>query len=525
MLGSLLNPDLITQYPSTVTGTPNNINNPGGPIVPFYQIYNFAGNNNTYLSHINNLLVDNSELSNNANTPSVLAITNLDVENSGVQGGPLSDITTIYSPLNTGTPTSTQNPGGPTVNFTQPYLPSNTYLTNNPIQGLGSGELDNSLNITNLDVEDSDVQGGPLSDITTVYPASSTGTPTPTANPGGPTVNFTQPYLPSNTYLDSSYNAISNNTLLDNSLNITNLDVEDSDVQGGPLSDITTVYSPLNTGTPTTTANPGGVPQRFIQPYLPSNTYLANNPIEGVGSGKLDNSLNITNLDVENSSANGGPLNDTTTDYPVLNTGTPTSTANPGAAPTRFTQPYLPSNTYLTNNPIEGVGSGKLDNSLNITNLDVEDSGANGGPLNDTTTDYPISSTGTPTSTANPGAAPTRFTQLYSPLNAYLNSSYNVEPNNTILNNSLNITNLDVEDSGVQGGIPYKPANDPTIYPLDASGMPLVTKTSAIIGYFPTGSLIATKFTQTYNPNNTYLTFIKEETIIHTNRSEGPKFI
>jgi len=379
MLGSLLNPDLITQYPSTVTGTPNNINNPGGPIVPFYQIYNFAGNNNTYLSHINNLLVDNSELSNNANTPSVLAITNLDVENSGVQGGPLSDITTVYSPLNTGTPTSTQNPGGPTVNFTQPYLPSNTYLTNNPIQGLGSGQLDNSLNITNLDVEDSDVQGG--------------------------------------------------------------------------------------------------------------------------------------------------PLNDTTTDYPVLNTGTPTTTANPGAAPTRFTQPYLPSNTYLTNNPIEGVGSGKLDNSLNITNLDVEDSRANGGPLNDTTTDYPISSTGTPTPTANPGAAPTRFTQLYSPLNAYLNSSYNVEPNNTILNNSLNITNLDVEDSGVQGGIPYKPANDPTIYPLDASGIPLVTKTSAIIGYFPTGSLIATKFTQTYNPNNTYLTFIKKEIIIHTGRSEEPKFI
>ena len=354
MLGSLLNPDLTTQYPATVTGTPNASNNPGGPIVPFYQIYNFAGNNNTYLNHINNLLVDNSELSNNANTPSVLAITNLDVENSGVQGGPLSDITTVYSPLNTGTPTSTQNPGGPTVNFTQPYLPSNTYLANNPIQGLGSGQLDNSLNITNLDVENSGVQGGPLSDITTVYPASSTGTPTPTANPGGPTANFTQPYLPSNTYLDSSYNAISNNTLLNNSLNITNLDVEDSGVNGGPLSDITTVYSPLNTGTPTPTANPGGVPQRFIQPYLPSNTYLTNNPIEGLGSGKLDNSLNITNLDTEDSGVNGGfptnPLNDPTV-YPITTTHTSPIRgyfAQPYLPFSKFTQSFSPNGTYLT---------------------------------------------------------------------------------------------------------------------------------------------------------------------------------
>ncbi len=207
MLGSLLNPDLTTQYPSTVTGTPNASNNPGGPIVPFYQIYNFAGNNNTYLNHINNLLVDNSELSNNANTPSVLAITNLDVENSGVQGGPLSDITTVYSPLNTGTPTSTANPGAAPTRFTQPYLPSNTYLTNNPIQGLGSGKLDNSLNIKNLDTEDSGVNGGfptdPLNDPT-IYPTSTTHTSPIRGNfaePSTPPSKFTQSFSPNGTYL------------------------------------------------------------------------------------------------------------------------------------------------------------------------------------------------------------------------------------------------------------------------------------------------------------------------------------
>ena len=87
MLGSLLNPDLTTQYPATVTGTPNTFSNPGGPIVPFHQIYNFARNGDTYLSHINNLLVDNSDLSNDLNIPRILAITNLDTEHVGVNGG------------------------------------------------------------------------------------------------------------------------------------------------------------------------------------------------------------------------------------------------------------------------------------------------------------------------------------------------------------------------------------------------------------------------------------------------------
>ena len=207
MLGSLLNPDLTTQYPATVTGTPNASNNPGGPIVPFRQIYNFARNGNTYLNHINNLLVDNSELSNTSTSPTILAITNLDTEHIGVNGGPLSDITTVYSPLNTGTPTSTANPGAAPIRFTQPYLPSNTYLTNNPIEGVGSGKLDNSLNITNLDVEDSGVNGGfptdPLNDPT-LYPITTTHT-SPIrgyfAEPSIPFSKFTQSFSPNGTYL------------------------------------------------------------------------------------------------------------------------------------------------------------------------------------------------------------------------------------------------------------------------------------------------------------------------------------
>jgi len=135
MLGSLLNPDLTTQYPALATGTPNIFNNPGGPIVPFRQIYNFARNGNTYLNHINNLLVDNSELSNTSTSPTILAITNLDTEHTGVNGGfptdPLND-PTVYpltsnhiSPIRGNFP----EPSTPPSKFTQTFNPNNTYLT------------------------------------------------------------------------------------------------------------------------------------------------------------------------------------------------------------------------------------------------------------------------------------------------------------------------------------------------------------------------------------------------------------
>jgi hypothetical protein len=261
--------------------------------------------------------------------------------------------------------------------------------------------------------------------------------------------------------------------------------------------DLSTQYPNTVTGTPTLTANPGGLVHNFDQKYRADNTYLTN-----VGEGTLNSTLPITNLDVEDPSVNGGPLSDTTTVYPILVTGTPTLKANPGGAPTNFTQPYLPSKTYLNSNQIQGIGSGKLDNSLPITNLDVENPGVNGGPLNDTTTQYPSSVTGAPTPTANPGGAPTNFTQPYLPSNTYLDSSYNVVSTNTVLSSSLNITNLDVEDPGVQGGVPYKTDNDPTLYPLTTN------HTSPIRGYFAVPSSASLKFNQVFNSKNTYSDFI-----------------
>ena len=134
MLGSLLNPDLTTQYPALATGTPNIFNNPGGPIVPFRQIYNFARNGNTYLNHINNLLVDNSELSNTSTSPTILAITNLDTEHIGVNGGfptnPLND-PTVYPPTsNHISPIRGQfYENEESTKFAQMFNPNSTYLT------------------------------------------------------------------------------------------------------------------------------------------------------------------------------------------------------------------------------------------------------------------------------------------------------------------------------------------------------------------------------------------------------------
>jgi len=99
-------PDLVTQYPATVTGTPNASQNPGAPPRNFDPAYDA---NTTYLN-----TVVASGLSRLEYT---LPITNLDVEDSGVQGGPNADIVTRYPANVTGKPTNTQNPGGPVRNL------------------------------------------------------------------------------------------------------------------------------------------------------------------------------------------------------------------------------------------------------------------------------------------------------------------------------------------------------------------------------------------------------------------------
>lgn len=128
-----------------------------------------------------------------------------------------------------------------------------------------------------------------------------------------------------------------------------------------------------------------------------------------------------------------------------------------------------------------------------------------GSRLNpDLVTQYPATNTGTPTPSANPGGPVNNFDQVYDAENTYLNNVPSLEIKG--LNNTLRITNLDVEEPGVAGGVPYKQINDPTVYPITT------THTEETTGFFPEPSEPAKKFDQTFNPNNTYLNFIKPYT-------------
>ena len=128
---------------------------------------------------------------------------------------------------------------------------------------------------------------------------------------------------------------------------------------------------------------------------------------------------------------------------------------------------------------------------------------AENGIIRDTSTQYnsPWVS-GTPTNTANPGPV-TNFVKVYSPSNQYANNT------NSQLSDTLQITNLDIENPGVNGGIPYKPQNDPTVYPTSTNG------STPIEGYFPTIGKPAVKYGsddtihKSFSPSNTYLEYIK----------------
>lgn len=117
-------------------------------------------------------------------------------------------------------------------------------------------------------------------------------------------------------------------------------------------------------------------------------------------------------------------------------------------------------------------------------------------------TGYRGPTTGTPSTTANPGG-PKQFHQNWASDNTYLDANPIVGIDSGVLKSSDNITNLDVSDPGVDGGIPYKQDKDPTIYRENVNG------SSPIRGYFATPGAPAKKFTQTFNENNTYLNFIK----------------
>jgi len=371
------------------------------------------------------------------------------------------------------------------------------------------GSLLNSFSITNLDLENSRPSGFFILDTVTRYGSLTTGTPTTTANPGK-SVNFLQKFLPRNTYL-FNVPIKSNNSRLSKILDITNFDITHPGVDGGipyKQDKDPTVYPRYTTGTPTPLSVPGA-PGKFYQKYDPKYVYLERNEIIRrtttpvgnlfvVSGGVLNliSTLSYTNLDVEDPKPNGGipykTYNDPTS-YPKTTTGTPTTSANPGPF-AKFNHVYNPKNTYL-----DTGAKGKLASTVANTNLDVEDPKPNGGIPYKTDKDptvFPKYVSGTPTTSTNPGA-PNKFNQVYNPKKVYVDD---VTRTKSKLASTLRITNFDVENPGVNGGIPYRIDTDPTVYPTTNTGTPSNTANPAS----------PTKFYQNFIPANTYLQYIKD---------------
>jgi hypothetical protein len=90
------------------------------------------------------------------------------------------------------------------------------------------------------------------------------------------------------------------------------------------------------------------------------------------------------------------------------------------------------------------------------------------------------------------------------PSGFFLTASTALRPNldSIKLISSVDKTNFDVEDSGVDGGIPYKQDKDPTVYPKRVTGFPVSSRFNNGLAVFP-GS--PEKFYQEYNPSREYV--------------------
>jgi hypothetical protein len=294
----------------------------------------------------------------------------------------------------------------------------------------------------------------------------------------------------------------------------TSLDLEDSNYiyTVPPINDTSTGYPQYTTGTPTIYANPGYA-NRFFQRWFPYEQYLdiywdGNSRFtEDLGRGVT--TFNLTNFDVENDGPDGFYSDDISTTYGIYTTGTPTIYANPSYAK-RFSQPFFPDQQYLDRYSIAGNSRFTEDldrgrNTLNITNFDVERLSS---PIQDTITNYPPLTTGTPNLLSNPGPA-IQFTQVWFPGDTYLDT-YPIKGESRFTRNRSNgrntfsMTDLDTEAPGVNGGIPYNQQKDPTVYPITTNGA------TPVRGYFATAGKPVSKFDQIYSATNTYSDFISD---------------
>ena len=184
-------------------------------------------------------------------------------------------------------------------------------------------------------------------DITPVPPQGNgpVGSPTGEFNTGANP--FIQTWNSNNTYVDSFIGG-NNTSIQPPTLEQTGLDIDNPN------------YVPSTTTPNTLTVYPatalGGLGQsavQFLQIWSPVINY--NDVVVGAPTSPLEQSLDETGLDIENS--NAAPTTttpDTLTVYPPLTSG------EFSGATTQYTQIYTPNNTYLNNVSIEDSNSPQI---------------------------------------------------------------------------------------------------------------------------------------------------------------------
>ena len=443
------------------TFTPNNISAPTdyGNVPPIAQLGEFGGApfqyitpwgpNNTYGATISTIV-------NPSNNPQAnsLNLTGLDIENP-------DSAPTAFTPNDISVPTDYGNTppqaqmgefGGAASQYDTPYSPNNTYLnTFDPNIQI------NTLDETGLDIEDSN-------SAPTAFVPDSTSVPTDYSNTpsqaqmgefGGAPSQYSTPYGPNNTYLDTFDSNIQTNTLGE-----TGLDIEDS-------NSAPTAFVPDSTSAPTDYGNTpsqaqmgefGGAPSQYTTLYNSNNTYL-----DTFNNDTQVNTLDYTGLDISNSEFNS-------TTIPPNNTSAPTDYGNVppiaqlgefGGAPSQYTTQYAPDNPYSNLIPvIVNPADNPQVNTLDETGLDIEDSTSapTVTPPNNISAPTDYSNTPPQAYMGEFNGAPSQYVTLYNPGNTYLNT---LNPNiqvNTLEETGLNIgDNLSAPTSFIPG--------DPTVYP------------------------------------------------------------
>jgi len=364
---------------------------------------------------------------------------------------------------------------GVPTQFSQIWDFNNKYIVNfNPnIQP-------STLSQTGLDVEDPTFVPTTTTPSTiTQYPVISTG------EFGGVSTQYTQVWNPNNTY-DANFNP----NIQPNTLGQTGLDVEDPTFVPTTTTPSTVTQYPLFVQGEFNTA-----PNQYSQIWGPINQYIIN-----------------YNPNIQPNTVNGGETGLDNTNLLAFNT---TFVPNAISAPTIYPQPAqtflgefqgAPSQFNPLYNP--NPGQGYLDSyntiinntsnpqiiNLGNTGLDVENAAAS--PTTYTVPGYDVTTVYPPQVTGEYNGAPTPYGQTYTPNATYEENIINA-PNGptSILENSSQYTGLDIENKDAAPTTYAVPDIDDTEYPI-------------IQGAFSTLSRIARPYSQSYNPINTYYSFM-----------------